>query len=377
MSTEPTEIEDPVPAPPALSIIIPTYREAENLPDLLRAIDGVRREHGLDAEVLLMDDDSPDETRRIVADLGYDWVHLHVRTHNRGLSPAVLDGLTLARGTLCVVMDADLSHPPERIPDMIAALNDGADLVIGSRYAPGGSTDARWGLLRRVNSRVATLLARPFTNVKDPMSGFLAFRRRLLDDAAAFNPVGYKIGLELIVKCRCQDVREVPIHFADRTRGRSKLTVAEQLRYLQHLRRLAVFRYPNVACLIQFLIVGASGVVVNLVVLTALLAAFVPKELAIAAAIVVSIATNFLMNRRFTFSYARKGSIARQFLGFVGACSLGAVVNYAVTLTVLGYLTDIPQLAALVGIVAGTGINFTMNRLFVFKRTLVDKRPSP
>src|SRR5207247_2034186 len=170
---------------------------------------------------------------------------LLVRTANRGLSPAVLDGLRAARHDRLVVMDADLSHPPEKIPDLLAALEGGADFVIGSRYVPGGSTDAEWGLFRWLNSKLATLLARPLTSAKPPMAGFFAWRRGTFEAGVDLNPIGYKIGLELIVKCRCRKIAEVPIHFADRKVGQSKLSFREQLRYLQHLRRLFIYQYPN------------------------------------------------------------------------------------------------------------------------------------
>lgn len=356
---------------PRISIIVPTYREAENLPRLLEQIDAQRRALNLELELLVMDDDSRDGTDQLIAASGYDWVHLHTRTAQRGLSAAVLDGIKLARGQMIVVMDADLSHPPQRLGDMIKAVDDGADFVIGSRYISGGSTEATWGLLRWLNSKIASLMARPFTRVRDPMSGFIAFPRRILEQGDNLNPVGYKIGLELLVKCRCRDVREVPIHFADRTRGRSKLTFAEQLRYMQHIRRLMLYRYPNTACLLQFMVVGALGVVVNLAVLTLLYNLLGVREtVAIALAIVVSVVSNFFLNRRFTFGYARRGSLLKQFFGFVAASALGAIVNYAVAILALAHVpgVSVPQVAALLGIAAGMGINFVVNRLFVFRR---------
>src|SRR5262249_7023890 len=164
-----------------------------------------------------------------------------VRTHDRGLSPAVLDGLRAARYDVFVVMDADLSHPPEKIPEMVRALQNGADFVIGSRYVAGGTTDAEWGLFRWLNSKVATLLAWPLTSARDPMAGFFALTRPTFERGqTVLNPIGYKIGLELLVKCHCGAVREVPIHFADRKFGSSKLSFKEQLRYIQHLRRLYI-----------------------------------------------------------------------------------------------------------------------------------------
>lgn len=357
----------------SVTVIVPTYREAENLPHLLQRLAAVREAHGLDLDVLIMDDNSQDGSEEAVAASGYPWARLVVRTENRGLSPAVIDGLRLADQEVALVMDADLSHPPEKIPELLAALENGAEFVIGSRYVAGGSTDAEWGLLRWVNSKVATWLAWPFTSVKDPMAGFFAFRRADLAQAAPLNPVGYKIGLELIVKCGFKNVVEVPIHFGDRQYGESKLSLKEQLRYLQHLRRLGVYKYGEWSHAAQFAVVGASGVVVNLATLTILDLAGVAVWLAYIFAVGLSMVTNFLLNRRFTFSYARSGSIAAQFAGFITTCLLGAVVNYWVWFMALRSLPEplqaYPQLAVPFGVAAGLVFNFFISRYVVFRRT--------
>lgn len=235
----------PAEARPSVSLIVPTYQEAENLPGLIRRVECVRASMGVPLELLIVDDDSADGTEQAVRDLNCDWVRLIVRKGARDLSSAVLEGLRLARHDVAVVMDADLSHPPEAIPDLVGAILSGADFAIGSRYVSGGSTEVGWGLFRWLNSAAATMLARPLTPVKDPMSGFFALRRSTLDRAGWLAPIGYKIGLELLVRCRCRDVREIPIHFADRKLGRSKLSLREQLRYLRHIRRLLVFKYLN------------------------------------------------------------------------------------------------------------------------------------
>ena len=367
----------PVATPPALAlrsvaVVVPTYREADNLPELIRRLGDVRDEHELDLRLLIMDDDSRDGTEEVVRDLDLDWVELVVRTQNRGLSPAVVDGLRMAEREAVIVMDADLSHPPEAVPLLLAALERGHDFVIGSRYVPGGSTDADWGIFRWINSKIATLMARPFTRAKDPMAGFFGFRREALEHAAPLNPVGYKIGLELIVKCDFRHIAEVPIAFADRTRGESKLNFAEQLKYVQHLRRLFIYRHPNWSYLLQFLVVGGAGTVVNLITLTLLLLAGLLFTAAYAVAIATSVVFNFFLNRRFTFSYAREGSLLPQFGGFVAACAVGMVVNYAVAVAVLYEFQGVlPQVAALAGILAGMGVNFLTNRFLVFKKPVV------
>jgi dolichol-phosphate mannosyltransferase len=356
-----------------VSVIIPTYREVANIPHVLAALDDLRRRSGLELEVLFMDDDSRDGSIEAVEAAGFDWVRIVTRTSDRGLSPAVIDGFRAARHPVLVCMDCDLSHPPDRIPHLILGLHAGQQFMVGSRYVPGGSTDDDWGFLRWMNSVIATLLARPLTKVRDPMSGFFALRKADFDRAEALNPVGYKIGLELIVKCGFDNVGEVPIHFRDRVRGESKLTLKEQLRYIQHLRRLYLFRFANAMHFAQFIAVGASGVVVNLGVLSLLHMVGMSDQVCLAGGIAVSIVTNFLLNRRFTFSYARDRNIWRQFGGFIGASAIGGLVSFAVSNAVRGaVLADMRfglHLAALAGIAVGMIFNYLGNRYIVFRKT--------
>jgi dolichol-phosphate mannosyltransferase len=282
------------------------------------------------------------------------------------LSRAVLDGLERSDREFVVVMDADLSHPPEAIPKLLAAVRDGADVAVGSRFTEGGSTADDWGPFRWLNSRVATLLALPLTTISDPMSGFFAMRRSTLSAAREFDPIGYKILLEIIVKCRCRHVVEVPIHFDNRRWGLSKLSLREQLNYFRHLRRLYTFRYGTWSHLAQFLVVGASGLAINFLVLTLSLRWGLDEKPAVGAAIIVSMVWNFALNRRFSFSYARDRSIVRQFWGFIAACSVGAVVNYLTT-TNLWQGQRYKQVAAVLGVLAGTVFNFGASRFVVFR----------
>jgi dolichol-phosphate mannosyltransferase len=224
------------------SIVVPTFREVEALPELIDRIARVRAENGSIEELIIVDDDSRDGTEALLAARPEPWLKLIVRKQDRGLSQAVLAGLRAARGDLLVVMDADLSHPPEVIAEMQQAIQAGADFVVGSRYVPGGTTADDWGLFRFLNSQVATLLARPLTHITDPMSGFFALPRPVFERALEPSPLGYKIGLELLVRCGCENVQEVPIHFSNRTRGESKLTLKQQLLYVRHLLRLYRFK---------------------------------------------------------------------------------------------------------------------------------------
>ncbi len=354
---------------PSIDIVVPTYREAANIRPLLERLAEVRRAHSLPLFVTLVDDNSQDGIEAVVAEFGCDWARVLVRPRDRGLSSAVLHGIKHSGHDVIIVMDADLSHPPERIPAMLTALSLGADFVVGSRYAHGGTTDDDWGFFRWLNSRVATLLARPFTNIQDPMSGFFALRRTTYQQARDLNPIGYKIGLELLVKCGCQNVLEVPIHFENRTRGESKLSLKEQLRYVQHIRRLYLHSYATFSEVGQFLVVGLTGAVVNLGLLTAGLTLGLERRTAVAGAILISMTSNFLLNRRFTFSYAKDGPLIPQYLQYVLSVSFGALANYVVTMGLLYRSPDLtPQTAAGAGIAVGTVLNFIAMKYLVFRR---------
>jgi dolichol-phosphate mannosyltransferase len=364
-----------------LSIIVPTYKEVLNIPHLLERIDKLRRTKGIECEVLFMDDDSADGSIEAVEKSGYGFARIVVRKQNRGLSPAVIDGMRLATNPVLVCMDCDLSHPVEKIPSMVLALASGQQMVLGSRYVPGASTSDDWGIFRWLNSRVATLLASPLTHVNDPMSGFFVLRKSDFNAAHDLNPVGYKIALELIVKCGMKNVGEIPINFVNRVHGESKLTLVEQLKFIKHLRRLYLHQFGEAMHFAQFLVVGLSGVFVNLFVLTLWQHFGAPAAAAIAAGIVVSVISNFLLNRRFSFSYARDRNWRSQLTGFVIASAIGAGVNFSVALyiqsRVLGpNVAHSLQWAALVGVGAGMAFNFIANRYLVFRKRFIRTAPS-
>jgi dolichol-phosphate mannosyltransferase len=228
-----------------VSVVVPCYCEAENLRVLVPRIAAALGAAALSGEIIIVDDDSPDGTESVCTELAQRFpLRLITRYNERGLSSAVICGLRAAAGQILVVMDADLSHPPEAIPEMVAACRKPlVDFVIGSRHAVGGSISQTWSVFRRLNSSVATLLARGLTAARDPMSGFFALQRSTFESASDVCPIGYKIGLELIVRCDCRQIVEVPIHFEDRVAGESKLTMMQQWHYLRHLARLYWAKY--------------------------------------------------------------------------------------------------------------------------------------
>ncbi len=355
-----------------ISVVIPTYREADNLPVLVPRIAAALAD--LPYEIVIVDDNSPDATPQVCTKLANQYpVRLLVRTSERGLSSAVVHGMRAARGDCFVVMDADLSHPPERIPDLVRALTDvPADFVIGSRYVKGGQTEEGWGLFRWLNSKAATLMAWPLSSAADPMAGFFALRRSTFEANDHLDPIGYKIGLELIVKCRCQKVAEVPIAFANRLHGTSKLTFQEQVNYLRHLKRLYEFKFGWFAKLAQFLLVGATGMVVDLVCFVSFMA-LLPLAWARATAIFVAMTWNFWLNRRLTFSFARKQALLPQYAGFCLSCGLGALVNWGVSVglpEMIDYLKEHLLIAAILGIIAGSFFNFLLCHFAVFRPTV-------
>lgn len=253
---------------PHISVVVPALNEAPNLTPLAEQIDAALRDRaGVGGyEIIIVDDNSTDDTRAVSAKLAERFpLRLIVREEPKdGLSGAVLRGFAEARGDILVVMDADLQHPPAKLPELIGALeNSGdaaADFALGSRYVPGGSTAEKWGVFRQLNSRVATALARPFAGkISDPMSGFFALRRETYERAQRLTPLGYKIALELMCKARVRRVREIPIHFAERTRGESKLTLKQQFKYLEHLSRLYDFTFPRASPISKFSIATISG----------------------------------------------------------------------------------------------------------------------
>lgn len=251
-------------SPRRVSIVVPTFRESPNIEPLVRRAFAATRAAGMDAELIIVDDDSRDGSAEIVDRLRAEFpVRILVRKEERGLSSAVVAGFREAAFERLLVLDADLQHPPELIPKLTAALDDPTcDFVVGTRYGGSGSIAENWPWHRRLGSRIATLLARPLAPLSDPMSGFFALRRSTWEQTAAkVNPLGYKIALEIYVKARCRKPVEVPIRFEARHAGESKLDLRTQLAYRRHLRRLYAFRFPKLVWTFRGIMLAAVAVV--------------------------------------------------------------------------------------------------------------------
>ena len=229
-----------------LALTIPTLREAENLRGLLGHIRSVLDPVGFPYEIIVVDDDSRDGTEDIVNSISQEdpRVRLLIRRGQRGLSGAVLYGWQNTDATIVGVMDADLQHPPELLPKLIAAIRQPRDLVIGSRYTPGGSL-ADWNVVRKLISAVAGWVTWPVQRsglrAKDPMSGYFLVRRACLENIP-FQSAGFKLLLEVLVRARLRSVEEVPFVFGQRSRGASKATVKVAVDYARLLARLYAIR---------------------------------------------------------------------------------------------------------------------------------------
>jgi dolichol-phosphate mannosyltransferase len=361
----------------SISIVIPTYNERENITPLVERIE--RALAPRDYEVVFVDDNSRDGTAELINSLASKYpIRVLVRKDERGLATAVIHGIDYSEGETVVVMDADLQHPPEVIPDLLRKTESGTDIAIASRYITGGGMK-EWGFTRRIISKgaiaLAHLLLPSIRKVKDPMSGFFAFKREALGKAC-LSPRGYKILLEILVAGKFQNAAEVPFTFESRRLGASKLNAREQIEYLRHLFSL-MWRTGELWRFIKFCLVGLSGVVVNygLYWLLTRVAGFAPLDnaatggiasgnAAMAISIETSIITNFILNNYITFADRNVGGI-KAFLGrllkFNLICLVGGLIQIGVAnlLTITLGIYDL--ISVLIAIVVAMLWNYLLN----------------
>ena len=366
-----------------VSIVVPTYREAENVPVLAEKIDDVLRKAGYKYEIIIVDDNSQDGIEEAVAKIAGKYsINLKVRKDERGLSSAVIAGFDLASAEVILVMDADLSHPVDVIPVMLDKIfNEDKAFVIGSRNVPGGSAE-NFNLYRMLNAWISRTLARPFAKVTDPMSGFFAFKASLLTPEVRhkLNPIGWKICLEMLVKASPAALAEIPIKFGDRLYGKSKLSFKEQINYFLHLWSLFQYKYKTLSEFVKFSMVGASGAIVDLTIVfisfNALLASGILNRIhsfqtAQIIAFVFAVTTNFFLNRMFTFTHAKHDDIVHQYFAFVTTCTLGFVINWSISSALFTYILFFNThylLSKLIGILSGIFVNFTGSKFIAFRK---------
>ena len=354
-----------------VSIVVPTFREAANIPRLCERMHAALSESGIAWELLLIDDNSEDGSEAVVAELaGRLPVRMVTRRQRpRDLSLSVIEGIRLCRFDRLVVMDADLSHPAERIADLLSALDADCDMVVGSRYVPGGLIDRTWSPWRLLNSRVATSLALPLVHCADPMSGFFVTDRRVLPDLQTLRPIGYKIALELMVRGRLR-VRELPIDFRDRSLGSSKMNWRQQLNFLRHLYRLYRYKFGRTARVFSFVLVGSSGFVIDAACYLCLQWIGLEHRLARFLSFWPAVTWNWHLNRSLTFGERPPQPRVRQWGKFVASSLVGLSVNvgsYTILTSYVEVFTHRRLLAFLLGVLLGTVVNFVLANLYVYR----------
>ncbi|WP_313898042.1 glycosyltransferase [Nodosilinea sp. LEGE 07298] len=375
-----------------LSLTIPTYNEGQNIAPLVERLaallDGVLPN---DYELIVVDDNSPDLTWTTALELQatYPQVRVLRRLEERGLSSAVIRGWQIARGQILGVIDADLQHPPEVLVGLLEAIQQGADLAVGSRHVEGGGV-SEWSLTRRVLSRGAQtvgllLLPQVVGRVSDPMSGYFMVRREAIA-GPLLNPKGYKILLEVLGRGTIDTIAEVGYVFQERQEGASKVTWRQYVDYIHHLLRLRLGgrlsrlhqRFPMQRFL-RFGLVGLSGVVVDMVILYLLHSTLgLPLTRSKIVAAEVAIINNFIWNDAWTFadvSMLQRGWSARlkRFLKFNLVCLAGLVLNVLVLNVVynLVFGQRWAYLANLVAIAIVTFWNFWLNLKLSWRVTQV------
>jgi dolichol-phosphate mannosyltransferase len=360
-------------AAPELTVVVPTLNEHENVPLVVAKV--AEALTGVAWEIIFVDDDSTDGTAAVARALGSEDARIRCirRVGRRGLAGACIEGMLASQARYVAVMDADLQHDERALAAMLARLRGGeTDVVIGSRYVGDGSAE---GLSRKrlASSRFAGFLARLLlgTPVSDPMSGFFMLRREVADNLAPrLATEGFKILADLLSAARGRlRVAEVPYGFRARQFGESKLDSQVVLDFLGLLAAKATGNAVPVRFM-SFLLVGAIGVLVNLVALKAALSGLhLGFEAAQSLATVVAMTSNFFLNNAVTYRDQRlRGAAAvRGLLGFYAICAVGAVSNIGVA-TWLYSNKPVWWLAGLAGSVVGAVWNYALSSTLVWRR---------
>jgi dolichol-phosphate mannosyltransferase len=399
-----------------LSVIIPTYNEYENILQLVEIIKDMLPDD-LFTEIIIVDDNSPDGTGRLIASYiedaltkvcsGIQQAHENssnfaintresivrlVRRENKsGLISAILQGIKSSTGRYILVMDADFSHPPETVPLLInELLRDPNCIVVASRYTRGGSIRG-WPYKRLLLSRLAAKIAihgLKLCNIRDPISGFFAFPRHIIENIR-FDTYGYKLLLEILVKAKGVRVKEIPYTFIDRKSGESKLDNRVMLDYVKavwYLYRYGRKSKPVIAKeekrrsvlflskAARFYSVGATGLLLNYIVSMMLTKGIISNFWYLQASIIgiiLSITSNFFLNKFWTFedrTFSPRNTL-KQYGMFLGLSTVGAVVQLILLyLLVQSGFQYTPSLV--LAVAAASVSNFLLNKKWTFREKI-------
>ncbi len=367
---------------PEVTVIAPTFNERKNV---LKLIESVKRSlTSCTWEIVFVDDDSPDETADAVRAVARADTRVRCiqRIGRRGLSTACVEGMLASSAPFLAVIDADLQHDEKLLPQMLQLLRDGGvDIVIGSRYASGGST-GNWNTSRLTLSRLATRLCQPFVpeGLSDPMSGFFMLRREvLMDSVRNLSTIGFKLLVDLFASSP-HPLRfiELPYHFRNRCTGESKFDSVAAWDYGLLLLDKSVGHVVPTR-FIAFSLVGAAGVVVHFLILVTcfrlISAPFIPSQI---IATLGTMTFNFALNNMLTYRDRRLRGWGwlRGLVSFALVCSVGALSNIGIASYF--YRANVSWIpSALAGVVVGAVFNFAATSVFTWhspRRTVLARR---
>jgi len=373
-----------------VSIIIPTYNESQNILKILKSIQDYLPKN-TKTQTIVVDDNSPDGTGRLVEEymenvrkITNNTIQVIHRKTKDGLSSAILKGIQFATGNTIVVMDSDLSHPASLLPKMIDALkHPKCDIVVASRYVRGGGI-VGWTRKRKLLSKIATMIAKRGlgVSVKDPMSGFFAFKKPVIQ-GLSFDAIGYKMLLEILVKAKNAHVTEIPYTFTNREFGKSKLDVKTIFDYVKAVWRL--YRYGNQAAKEEkrksvsflskagrFYSIGAVGLGINYLV-SSLFTGVVSNLWYLHATIIgiaVSMSSNFILNKIWTFedrNFEAKHAVP-QYAKFMAFSSLGALAQLGMVFVLVDYYKMDYPISLVLAVATSALSNFILNKKLTFKQ---------
>ncbi len=359
---------------PELSIVVPTYNESANVPELVRRLDATLT--GIRWEAIFVDDDSPDGTWRVAKEISLrdPRVRCIRRVRRRGLSGACVEGILSSAAPIVAVMDADLQHDEALLPRMLEAIRGGAELVVGSRYVEGGSQGDGFSRLRAWGSETATSLARRFLDIdlSDPMSGFFMLRREKVEAVAdSLQREGFKILLDIVASSpEPLKTVELPFVFRERLAGESKLDSLVTAEYLG----LLFSKFSGGVVPVRFLMfiaVGASGIVIHLLALKlALHFGDMSFRWGEVTATFVAMTWNFMLNNQLTYRDRRLTGLrfVTGLLTFYLVCSLGTVANLGVATGLFEMVDSGPWIAGFAGAVMSAVFNYAVSSTLTWRK---------
>ncbi|WP_193176719.1 glycosyltransferase [Oricola nitratireducens] len=360
---------------PELSIILPAYNEAKNIPLIVDKIADAMGD--IPYEIIVVDDDSPDGTARVTRSIAREkpYVRCVHRINRRGLSGACIEGMMAANAPVVAVMDADMQHDETRLPVMLTEIRKGADLVIGSRYVDGGNASTGFQKKTRAKgSELATALANRITGAytTDPMSGFFMMTRDLADRSArAISRDGFKILFDIVSRFGSElNIREVPFQFRERKEGESKLGFLVTIQFLG----LLASRYTGGWIPVPFLLyglVGFSGLFVHMATLLFLNGVVgVGFTAAQVAATFAAMTSNFAFNNEVTYAHRKlKGwKFVTGLLTFYAICGIGALANVSIAIRLFEWNWS-TSVAGFAGALMSAVFNYAVTKLVTWRDT--------